>query len=174
VRLNHILLPCWDVERSLAFYRCLGLTPIVLDHLPDGTLRTARLIFPDGDATLSLEQGPSPGPGIVVYLECDDLDAQIAALVAAGTVFVAGPEMKPWLWREAILLDPDGHRLCLFQAGRYRWDPPWRLSSSVVAPDAAEAIDLGPFLTAHNRGYVDVAIPSARDAQIGAYLERLM
>jgi catechol 2,3-dioxygenase-like lactoylglutathione lyase family enzyme len=174
VRLNHILLPCSDVERSLAFYRCLGLTPIVRDHLPDGTLRYARLIFPDGDATLSLEQGPPAGPGVVVYLESDDLDAQIATLVAAGIVLSAGPEMKPWFWREATLSDPDGHRLCLYQAGSYRRDPPWRLSSSVVARTTAEVADLGSFLTAHNRGYVDTGIPSARDVQIGAYLQRLM
>ena len=167
------MLPCTDVERSLAFYRGLGLTPIVLDHLPDGTLRTARLTFPDGDATLSLEQGPTAAPGIVVYFECDDLDSRIAALAAAGTVFTTGPEMKPWLWREANLVDPDGHRLCLFQAGSYRRDPPWRLSSSAAALDGVTELDLGPFLAARNHGYADAAIPSARDAQIGAYLERL-
>jgi catechol 2,3-dioxygenase-like lactoylglutathione lyase family enzyme len=174
MRLNHVLLPCTDVERSLAFYRSLGLTPIVLDHLPDGTLRYARLIFPDGDATLSLEQGPFATPGIVVYFECDDLDTRIATLVAAGTVIAAGPAMKPWLWREATVLDPDGHRLCLFQAGRYRRDPPWRLSSSAIALDAVKAVDLDPFLSANNRGYVDAPIPAARDAQVRAYLERLM
>lgn len=172
MRLNHILLPCADVERSLAFYQGLGLTPIVLDHLADGTLRTARLIFPDGDATLSLERGLPGAPGIVVYFECDDLDSRIAALAAAGTVFTTGPEMKPWLWREATLVDPGGHRLCLFQAGSYRRDPPWRLSSSVAALDAVTELDLGPFLASHNRDYVEAAIPSARDTHIRAYLER--
>jgi hypothetical protein len=80
--------------------------------------------------------------------------------------------MKPWLWREATLLDPSGHRLCLFQAGRYRRDPPWRLPSSQAA--VAEPNDLGPFLSADNQGYADVALPSARDGQVAAYVERLM
>jgi len=170
MRLNHVLLPCADVARSLAFYEGLGLTPIVLDRLPDGMLRYARLVFPEGEATLSLEQGPPGGPDIGLYFECEDLDSSIAALGAAGTPLASGPEMKPWLWREAIVLDPDKRRLCLFQAGRYRRDPPWRISSSV---ETLETEDLGPFLAAHNHGYADAAIPSARDTQIAAYLERL-
>ena len=172
MRLNHISLPCADVARSLAFYEGLGLMPIVFDRLSDGTLRYVRLILPEGEGTFSLEQGQATGLGIVVYFECDDLDSKVAALLRAGMVIAAGPEMKPWLWREATMLDPDGHRLCLFQAGRYRRDPPWRLPSSPatgVDPD-----DLGPFLSANNYGYADVAIPSARDGQIAAYLERLM
>jgi hypothetical protein len=33
----------------------------------------------------------------------------------------------PWLWREARLRDPDGHRVCLYRAGQNRKNPPWRL-----------------------------------------------
>jgi catechol 2,3-dioxygenase-like lactoylglutathione lyase family enzyme len=172
VRLTHLLLLCADVERSLAFYRGLGLIPLVLDHLPEGTLRYARLRMPDGDATVSLELGAPQGSGVVIYFECEDLDQRAAALTATGYVFAEPPATKPWLWKEAALLDPDGHRLCLFQAGAYRLDPPWRLASSVTAEGAAD--DLSPFLAASNRGYVDAAIPSARDAQLAAYLQRLV
>jgi predicted enzyme related to lactoylglutathione lyase len=166
------LLLCADVERSLAFYRGLGLIPLVLDHLPEGTLRYARLRMPDGDATVSLELGAPQGSGVVIYFECEDLDQRAAALTAAGYVFAEPPATKPWLWKEAALLDPDGHRLCLFQAGAYRLDPPWRLASSVTAEGGPD--DLSAFLAASNRGYVDAAIPSARDAQLAAYLQRLV
>lgn len=172
MRLNHVLLLCADVERSLSFYRGLGLIPLVLDHLPEGTLRYARLRMPDGDATVSLELGAPPGNGVVLYFECEDLDDRAAALTAAGYVFAEPPSTKPWLWKEAALLDPDGHRLCLFQAGAYRLDPPWRLASSVTAQATAD--DLSPFLAASNRGYVDAAIPSARDEQVAAFLRRLV
>ncbi len=36
----------------------------------------------------------------------------------------------PWLWREARLRDPDGHRLCLLRARENRKHPPWRLPSA--------------------------------------------
>jgi catechol 2,3-dioxygenase-like lactoylglutathione lyase family enzyme len=192
VRLNHVTLPSVDPERSLPFYEGLGLTAIVLDRDPDGRLRYVRLIFPDGDSTLSLEResrdrpagagdagaGGGPVPGPVLYFECDDLDARIAALTEAGYAFVEGPETKPWLWREARLRDPDGHALCLFRAGFYRRDPPWRIASASPAePGPAAAVAEPPdaslevLLELNNRGYVDAAIPSARDLQITAYLE---
>lgn len=169
------MIHCADVERSLAFYNGLGLTTLVLDYLPAGTLRYARLCMPEGDATLSLELGPPPGPGVVVYFECDDLEQRATELTTAGYVFAEAPTTKAWLWKESVLIDPDGNRLCLFQAGRYRLDPPWRLASSVLPASATcTADDLAPFLAGSNRGYVDSAIPSARDAQLAAYLRQLV
>jgi catechol 2,3-dioxygenase-like lactoylglutathione lyase family enzyme len=188
VRLNHVLLPCTDVARSLAFYEGLGLTAIVVDRAPDGTPWHARLVFPDGGATLSLESGRVVSPGIVVYFECAGLGEKVAALGRAGYIFAEPLQMKPWLWREAALVDPDGYRLCLFQAGSYRLDPPGRLFSSPLSventdrkPGSVEfsvesPIDfpLDSFLAVRNRGYIDAALPSARDAQMGAYLEQLI
>lgn len=176
-----------DPERALPFYEGLGLTAIVLERDADGSLRYARLTFPEGDSTLSLERGahsPPPTPSgpspsstttAVLFFECDDLDARVAALTAAGYLFDAGPETKPWLWREARLRDPDGQAICLFRAGFYRLDPPWRIASSVSVPlpPARAALVAVPeaFLAENNRGYVDVAIPSGRDGHIGAFLE---
>jgi hypothetical protein len=34
---------------------------------------------------------------------------------------------QPYLWREAILLDPDGHRIFIFHPGENRLDPPWHM-----------------------------------------------
>jgi hydroxymethylpyrimidine/phosphomethylpyrimidine kinase len=57
----------------------------------------------------------------------EDLDARVAALEAAGLVFLSGPQDQPWLWREARLRDPAGNEIRLYHAGENRRFPPWRL-----------------------------------------------
>ena len=166
MRLNHVTLAAADVARSLAFYEGLGLHAIVKDVGDDGALRYVRLRLPEGEATLSLERADgAPVGGATIYLECADLDARVAALAAAGYA-VGAPESKPWLWREAELRDPDGHRLLLYRAGSYRLDPPWRIPGSPGPDDAqgADDADIAAFASARNRGYADVPIPSARVA----------
>ena len=120
MRLNHVTVAVADIERSVRFYRTLGLESIV--HSP----HHARFVCPEGRSTLSvyLTAGPIAST-TVVYLECDDVDAKVAALEAAGIRFESGPADRPWLWREARFADPDGNPLCLFRAGVARFDPPW-------------------------------------------------
>ena len=62
-----------------------------------------------------------------MHFECDDLDGKVAELKARGVAFDMDPTDQPWLWREAILRDPDGNVLYLFSAGENRLEPPWRL-----------------------------------------------
>jgi catechol 2,3-dioxygenase-like lactoylglutathione lyase family enzyme len=125
MNLNQVTLPARDLAPAVAFYRTLGLR-LIVDALP----RYVRFECPDGESTLSLEQVPElgSGPGAIVYLECSDLDGTVARLVADGIRFDSPPTDQPWLWREARLRDPAGNALCLFQAGRNRRDPPWRVS----------------------------------------------
>lgn len=125
MQLNQVTLPSTDVARGAAFYRRLGLRQIVA-NLP----KYARFECPDGGSTLSLHHadrllGPT---GVVVYFECPDLDARVAALKQQGLEFDADPVDQPWLWREAYLRDPDGNVVCLFWAGENRRNPPWRLA----------------------------------------------
>ncbi|MCX6621164.1 MAG: VOC family protein, partial [Acidobacteria bacterium] len=88
----------------------------------------ARFECPDGDATFSVEKKTNCADGgIVVYFECDDLEATITALKTSGLEIDSEPNDQPWLWREAYLTDPDGNKLCLFCAGTNRKNPPWRL-----------------------------------------------
>jgi catechol 2,3-dioxygenase-like lactoylglutathione lyase family enzyme len=123
VRLNQVTIAASELERSVAFYRLLGLTQIVADE------HYARFVCPDGDSTLSLEVGDVVVPSsTTVYFECDDLDAVASRLAAGGVEFEHPPLDQPWLWREARLRDPDGNRLCLFRAGENRLNPPWRLA----------------------------------------------
>jgi hypothetical protein len=39
------------------------------------------------------------------------------------------PVGRSWLWRDARVVDPDGHELLYFFAGQNKLDPPWRVKS---------------------------------------------
>ena len=123
MRLNQVTLATSDLDRSVAFYRTLGLTQIVADD------HYARFLCPDGDSTLSLELVDEVTPSATtIFFECEELDAVVSARAAGGLDFEHGPVDQPWLWREARLRDPDGNPLCLFHAGENRVNPPWRIS----------------------------------------------
>lgn len=124
MNLNQVTVPCTELERSVAFYRRLGLRLIVLDP-PE----YARFECPDGGSTFSLHRvdGPAAAHELVVYFECENLDEVCARLAHEGLSFESGPTDQPWLWREARLRDPDGNPVCLFFAGTNRLHPPWRI-----------------------------------------------
>jgi len=121
-RLNQVTVPMADYAASRGFYRLLGLRQIV--GTDDG--HYARFEAPGG-ATLSIESGASAP---TIFLECGDLDGEVARLQAAGLTFDHLPVDQGWLWREARLTDPAGNRLCLYQAGENRRYPPWRLADA--------------------------------------------
>lgn len=121
--LNQVTLPALDIEASVAFYRRMGFEPVVLSP------HYARFKATAGEATFSIhvvDALPSRSP-TVVYFECADLDAQVAALKAKGVAFKQDPRDETWLWREARLEDPSGNEICLYFAGKNRLDPPWRV-----------------------------------------------
>lgn len=123
MNLNQITLPVADVAAAVAFYRALGLRQIV------GSPHYARFESPQGDATFSVHRADRvpAETGVVVYFECDELDATVARLRAQGFVFEQLPTDESWLWREARLRDPSGNVICLYHAGENRRYPPWRL-----------------------------------------------
>jgi catechol 2,3-dioxygenase-like lactoylglutathione lyase family enzyme len=126
MRLNHVTLAVTDVEASAAFYRRLGLVQIVASY-PD----YARFLSPEGEATLSLQRSDVPPvPSASIHFEVDDVDATVAAFKRAGFRFESGPVDQAYLWREAVLADPDGHHIFVYHAGENRLDPPWRLRDS--------------------------------------------
>ena len=53
--------------------------------------------------------------------------SEVRRLQKAGFRFALEPTDQPYLWREATLLDPDGHRVFIYHAGEMRLNPPWRL-----------------------------------------------
>jgi catechol 2,3-dioxygenase-like lactoylglutathione lyase family enzyme len=122
MRLNHLTLPCADVEASATFYRRLGLTQIV-ESYPD----YARFVSPEGDVTLSLRRDEYAPGGASIHFEVEDVDSAIAVLRDAGIEIESEPTDQRYLWREATLLDPGGNRIFIYHAGEMRLNPPWRL-----------------------------------------------
>lgn len=124
MRLNQITAPARDLDASIAFYRTLGLKLIVKsDHY-------ARFELPEGETTFSLHvvDGDIPRSNAPqLYFECDDVDAEVRRLEAAGVSIEQAPRAQSWLWHEAWLRDPAGNALCLYNAGENRRFPPWRL-----------------------------------------------
>jgi hydroxymethylpyrimidine/phosphomethylpyrimidine kinase len=120
--LNQITLPADDYDRSVAFYRQLGLS-LIVDAPENGY---ARFEAANG-ATLSIHVGDGVPGGAVAYLESGALDAWVAWLARKGVRFESMPRDEEWGWREARLSDPAGNHLCLYQAGEYRRFPPWRV-----------------------------------------------
>lgn len=124
MNLNQITLPTVDFEASVAFYRAMGFIQIV--HAPP---RYARFECPEGDATFSIHlvEKLASENGVVVYFECNDLDAKVQQLQSKGFIFTKLPKDETWLWREARLKDPAQNVICLFWGGENRKNPPWRI-----------------------------------------------
>jgi catechol 2,3-dioxygenase-like lactoylglutathione lyase family enzyme len=125
MNLNQITIPSLDLEKSVRFYKTLGLQ-LIVDALP----RYARFECPDGSSSFSIhdvEKLPI-GNGITIYFEDDNLDKLVLQLKEKGIIFTSNPEDKSFLWREAHLLDPDGNHIILYHAGKNRKNPPWRIN----------------------------------------------
>lgn len=123
MRLNQVTVGATDLARSGRFYLSLGLNLIVKD------VDYLRFECPSGESTFSVERvdAVTESEQVTIYFESDALDREYERLRGSGFEFDQEPTDMPWLWREARLRDPDGHRLCLFHAGRNRLHPPWRI-----------------------------------------------
>jgi catechol 2,3-dioxygenase-like lactoylglutathione lyase family enzyme len=124
MNLNQVTIYSEKPIETVEFYKKLGLR-LIVDSLP----RYARLECPDGESTLSvhLADDIKPNQSVVLYFECEDLDASVAGLKKLGFVFGEDPTDRDWLWREAFLKDPNDNKICLFYAGENRRNPPWRI-----------------------------------------------
>jgi catechol 2,3-dioxygenase-like lactoylglutathione lyase family enzyme len=129
MNLNQVTIYTARPIETAEFFTKLGLI-LIVDSLP----RYARFECPDGDSTLSIQQaetrpvGSVPDNNVVLYFECDHLDAEVARLKSLGLEFDEDPTDRDWLWRQAYLRDPNGNRICLFHAGDNRKNPPWRVT----------------------------------------------
>lgn len=128
LRLNQVTLGAIDMAESISFYERLGLTLIV-----DAAPRYVRFEFPDPPGggeptTLSLHKvdddwlAPTDWP--LIYFEVDDIEA---FLEDASLTPLSPPEMKPYQWEEADILDPAGQKIRIFRAGSVRRFPDWRV-----------------------------------------------
>ncbi|TKD57917.1 VOC family protein [Flavobacterium sp. ASW18X] len=125
MNLNQITVPSLDLNKSIPFYKVLGLE-LIVKALP----HYARFVCPVGNATFSLHLVTElpKGEGVYVYFECDDLEAKVTSLINKGFVFDVAPVDQSWLWREARLKDVDGNQIILYYAGENRINPPWKIT----------------------------------------------
>jgi len=123
-RLNQVTVTGTNYERSVDFYRRLGLSQIV-DSPENGYARFETA----GGVTFSVQIDPDEKiiATTAIYLECDDLDERVEQLARSGIAFEHGPRNQPWMWREARLRDPDGNIIFFYKAGENRRFPPWRM-----------------------------------------------
>jgi hydroxymethylpyrimidine/phosphomethylpyrimidine kinase len=123
-RLNQVTVTGTNYERSVDFYRRLGLQQIV-DSPDTGYARFETA----GGVTFSVQIDPDEKilATTAIYLECDDLDERVEQLARSGIAFEHGPRNQPWMWREARLRDPDGNIIFFYKAGESRRFPPWRI-----------------------------------------------
>ncbi|MBK7706744.1 MAG: VOC family protein [Acidobacteria bacterium] len=124
MNLNQVTVFSANTAALVEFYKKLGLR-LIVDSLP----RYARLECPDGNSTLSVHSTcvAETESNIVLYFECDDLDAKVDELKQEGLEFEEEPKDQTWLWREAYLRDPSNNRICLYHAGENRKNPPWKI-----------------------------------------------
>jgi catechol 2,3-dioxygenase-like lactoylglutathione lyase family enzyme len=122
MQLNQVTISVSNLRTSINFYQTLGLKLIVEDD------HYARFVVPGNQASFSITVVPNPGVSeTTIYFEHEKLDELVKDLMQKGLTFTHGPVDQAWLWREALLEDPDGHKLCLYYAGENRLNPPWKI-----------------------------------------------
>jgi len=124
MNLNQVTIPVIDVEKSIDFYKKLGLK-LIVKALPE----YARFECTEGDSTFSLHQtnDTQMESSTWIYFEVHDLDQHVQQLLDKGIEFEELPNDKTWLWREARLKDPDNNQIIIYFAGDNRKYPPWRV-----------------------------------------------
>jgi hydroxymethylpyrimidine/phosphomethylpyrimidine kinase len=123
-RLNQVTVTGTNYERSVDFYRRLGLQQIV-DSPDTGYARFETA----GGVTFSVQIDPDEKiiATTAIYLECDERDERVEQSARSGIAFDHGPRNLPWMWPEARLRDPDGNIIFFYKAGEARRFPPWRM-----------------------------------------------
>lgn len=123
MNLNQITIQVLNVELCCEFYKTLGLH-LIVNALP----RYARFLCPNGDSTFSIHKTENTtGNTTTIYFEVDDIESTYKSLLKKGIVFESSPELKSWLWTEALCKDPNGNAIIIYHAGKNRKNPPWRI-----------------------------------------------
>jgi catechol 2,3-dioxygenase-like lactoylglutathione lyase family enzyme len=117
-KLDHLTIAVSDWKASRDWYvGNLGFT-VEFEVSQGGAARSGVAALQDQDGlTLFLEQFAEPIlSGQCAYtVQVEDVDAQFERLSAAGVAFIAPPAKQFWGYG-AVLADPDGHRLYLYDA----------------------------------------------------------
>lgn len=105
-----VVFTCKDIDRSVRFYKALGVEVRETRHGGSGPHFTCSLggvhfaLYPTDD----VERGAQSG--VQIGLMVTNLDGAVAAVKAAGANVLQAPTPKPW-GITAIVEDPDGRRV---------------------------------------------------------------
>lgn len=111
-RIVHYEVPSGDVERAAAFYGGLFGYEVGPSSMEGFEYRMFRTGESDGGAIMGSE---SPGTGLVVYLDTDDIDSSIAKVRELGGTADDKQPVPTFGWFAACK-DTEGNSFSLWQA----------------------------------------------------------
>lgn len=117
---DFISLQVRNFAASRAFYtELLGLPVDSRFDAPDFVLfDTTTIPFALSQAKVDLDETPQPGLGVVLWIDCDEVDELHTRLAAAGTTIITQPYDGPF-GRTFVFADPDGYRITV---NKNPWD----------------------------------------------------
>ena len=111
---------CADLDLAVSFW-CDTMGLRIYREYGSGGVRSGVVLFAGGGFLELTTAHPDDSgredrrdPGSVLWLQVNDVDAEVARLTVAG-VDVEGPHDEPWGLREAWLKDPAGLRIVLVE-----------------------------------------------------------
>lgn len=119
MKITGLVLWVQDNTLSVKFYKKLGFAVVESDDQHslvrfgsfDIFLESMREEHEFGHDALASDKGR----GMYLYIQVDDVDATHADLMRRGLTPHTAPRNWPWGYREFILKDPDGYKLCFWQ-----------------------------------------------------------
>lgn len=113
---SRVLVAPTDLRAAIRWYTdVLGLE-VYREYGEGGVTAGVVLFLGGGFLELTGPRAGAPaGPGVSLWLQVPDVDAEHARLASAGVTVLEAPETMPWGLRECWLADPDGTRLCLVE-----------------------------------------------------------
>jgi predicted enzyme related to lactoylglutathione lyase len=112
-RLSRIVVSTGSLPRSLTFYGDLLGLPAAASGAGVATLSAG-----DGVSVLLHERPTAPSDtSVAASFVVAGLDDVVARWSAGGGAVVDMPAAQPWGERMAVVRDPDGHLVCLVDAG---------------------------------------------------------
>ena len=106
-----------DMERALGFYRDLLGFELTYAFPPGETPVFVSLEVAGGTLGLAGTESPVESGSTAIWLYCDDVDAAVEELRAAGVQIIAEPADQAWGERLASVADPDGYTVHIGASG---------------------------------------------------------
>jgi predicted enzyme related to lactoylglutathione lyase len=117
---DFISLQVRDLATSRAFYtETLGFSIDPRFNTPDFVLfDTNSIPFALSATRVNLDEAPSPGLGVTLWIDCDSVDELHAKMQTAGATIIKEPFDSPF-GRAFVFADPDGYQIT---ANQNPWD----------------------------------------------------